>query len=279
MGVINFFPGHIKKTYDELALVLKKTDLVVYILDARIPNYSFNKFIMDKINHKNILVVLNKINYADAKLVDDFINSYSELTIIKGDLKNSKQDLENVKKHIYLKTKTIRDAKTAKGIVIPIINCLVLGIPNVGKSTLINMLAKLKKTKVENISGTTKRIDRFEINDNLFVYDTPGILWPKLAPNVGEALVATGSIKEFPDTIEQTIHFLLKTLYTKYYNQLTNVLFPPNLDSFDIGAILIYVAKINGCLKGNDSYDDERVYHLLLKKIRTGAIKGINLEL
>lgn len=195
---INWYPGHMKKTKESIKKNLSLVDIVYEIIDARIPYSSQNPDINNIVGEKPRLIVLNKSDLADQKANTIWQNYFKEsgLHSVLVDCINNR-GLDDVIQLTYSLTEKKRLALGAKGIKNRPVRAMIIGIPNVGKSTFINSLSKRKGAKVGNKPGVTKTNQWIKIKGNLELLDTPGILWPKFDDkNVGLNLAFTGAIKE-----------------------------------------------------------------------------------
>jgi ribosome biogenesis GTPase A len=275
MSNINYFPGHIKKTYNQLDVYLKQSDLIIYMLDARIPFYCFNDYITSKLKNKKILILFNKYLYSEHKKVNDFCKVHSDLPYLKTDI-NDPNSIKLVKAKIVELAQDLIANQLKRKIVNPSITCLVIGVPNVGKSSIINRLSHNHKAITRNLPGTTRTITRFAIDEMITIIDTPGVLWPKFDTNIAEALICVGSVKERENSVEDSILYLLDILTTKYSQKFMEKYQLQTLDNVD--QILNDIGRNTGCLTKNNEVDLTRVYSLLLKDIRNGNIKNVDLE-
>ena len=216
---INWYPGHMAKTKRQIAEDLKLIDVVIEILDARIPISSQNPDMKDLTKTKKKIIILNKSDLADEKETSKWINKFknSNTSAISVD-SNSGRGVDKVLKEIedlMKEEKRIYEEKGRKG---KPIRVLVLGIPNVGKSSFINRIVKTNRLEVGNKPGVTKKKQWISINDKINLLDTPGVLWPKFEDKkTALNLAFTGTIKD--DVLEQTeiAYQLLKFLLENHH--------------------------------------------------------------
>ena len=174
---IQWFPGHMAKAKREIKEHIKQVDLVIELLDARIPYSSTNPMVDEIVGDKPRLILLNKSSIADPKVTKEWMDYYKNLGILSLDIDSiSLYNIKNIKKYAFLALKDLFLKREQKGIKSKQIKALIIGIPNVGKSTLINCLAKRKAVKVGDKPGVTKSQTWIKVDEDLFLLDTPGIL-------------------------------------------------------------------------------------------------------
>lgn len=236
---INWYPGHMYKTKNEIKEIISSVDIVLEIRDARIPKSSSNRDIKEIISNKSHIILLNKKDLADESETRKWIKYLEEENVSVLDIDaSSKKDLKLIKEKIFsnnkIKEKNIKAKE--KGINNPSINILILGIPNVGKSTLINNFVGKKSQEVKNVPGVTKKNKWIRTDENINILDTPGILWPKLIGETGLMLSAVGSVKMDLIPRVETANFLIKKIIENgYYNNLIErygLNFPNDLEDF-----------------------------------------------
>ena len=198
MQTIQWFPGHMAKARREITEKLKLVDLVIELKDARIPYSSTNPMISEIIGNKPRLVLLCKSSLADAVVTKQWMEYYQQNQIISLDIDSiTNYHTKDIIRYANLALKETFEKRKQKGITSKTIKAMILGIPNVGKSTLINTLAKRKATTVGDRPGVTKNQTWIKITEDLYLLDTPGILWPKFEDQiVGIKLAMCGSIKD-----------------------------------------------------------------------------------
>ncbi|BAP39770.1 putative GTP binding protein [Metamycoplasma canadense] len=262
--MIHWFPGHMAKQFRLLQEKQKLFDLFIVVMDSRIPKSSFNEEIFKIINNKPILFVFNKSDKGNLNLLKPFIKNYEKRgQVIVTNLKNK----DGYKKINYALNKEYIKFKAkneAKGKLTPPLKCVILGVPNVGKSTLINTMAKSKSTKVGAIAGIT-RSEQWINCKNYMLLDTPGLLMPKIeSDEVGAKLAIVGSIRQEAIDINELILALYR-LMSKYYPQKLNEI---NLDATfseeEIFENLNKYAKNNNLLLKNNVYDVKKGINMLI---------------
>ncbi len=279
MQNIQWFPGHMTKTKRKIAEILPIIDAVAEIVDARIPISSRNPDLMGLIKDKPLLILLNKCDMADPKETARWISFYKEngIPAIPVDCKTGKGVSEfKVKVKEILADKL--ESYKAKGMVGKPLRVMVVGIPNVGKSTFINRIAGASRLKAENRPGVTRGNQWVTVDKQLELLDTPGVLWPKFEDKiVGEHLAFTGAVKDAVLDIELLAMRLLENL-TDNYKELLTARYGEldfTLDSYDL---LCLVGKKRGMVIRGGETDTERAAKMLLEEYRNCKIGRITLE-
>lgn len=288
-SVINWYPGHMLKTKKQIIEDLKLIDVVVELLDARIPKSSRNLDIQKIVQNKKRIVLLNKSDLAEDKETKKWIEYYknNNITAIACDAnlgKGIKEILNQIEKSVEEETQKA----ALKGRVKKNIRVVILGIPNVGKSSLINRLCNKKTTIVGNKPGVTKQKQWVRIANNIELLDTPGVLWPKFEDEtVALNLAYTGSIK---DEVLETIEVAFKLLIYLYNNYKANLLERykiteselDQIDSEDENEKMYNFMKLIGRKRGavisGGEIDDEKTAKIILNDFRSGKLGKITLE-
>ena len=272
---INWYPGHMKKTKDELKKVMPYIDIVYEVIYARIPYSSKIKDIDSIIRNKTRILIMSKKDLCDINVTNSWIKYYEEMgyKVLLIDL-NDQNDYKKITLLTNDLVSHINEKRKANGLKEKEIKACVLGIPNVGKSTLINKLAGKKVSKVGNLPGVTKSLTWLKTKYKLLILDTPGILWPKFDDEkVAVNLASMTAIKEDVLPIGDIAYYILNTL-GKYYPEILNSRYKIDKvtdDSFDI------IAKNIGAIS-NGEVDYTRVYKMIINDVKQEYIKGITFD-
>ena len=276
---INWFPGHMKKTRELLVEQLKLIDVVVEILDSRIPKSSRNPEIVKIVKNVPKVILLNKMDLSDDKISKDWIN-YFEKEGAKGVLINSTtgQGFDEVIKTIKEVNKEKMDNLVKKGRKRRPIRIMVVGIPNVGKSSFINKLIGKKSAKTGDRPGVTKGKQWVRVKADMELLDTPGILWPKFEDNeVAMNLAFTGAIKdEIMDLDEITLEFLKRI--SKRYPEALQGRFGIEVEDKEPIELFDEIGKKRGCIIAGGEIDYSRASKLIMSEFRGGKLGRITLE-
>jgi len=283
---INWFPGHMAKTRRQIEEDLKIIDVVIELLDARIPMSSRNPDIKRLTQNKKRIILLNKCDLADENTNTKWVNKLSkEAPTILTD-SNSGKGIEKVSKTIESVMAEEIARQAARGRINKTIRVMILGIPNVGKSSFINRIAKKNSTEVGNRPGVTKSKQWIRIGKNQELLDTPGVLWPKFQNNeIALNLAFTGTIKD--DILERTeiAYELLKLLYSKYKANLQERYKISNEELAEIEnkmnpiyELMQIIARKRGAIVSGGNTDDEKVSRIILDDFRNCKIGKISLE-
>ena len=276
---IQWFPGHMAKTKRKIREILPLIDAVAEVVDARIPVSSRNPDLAELIDSKPLIILLNKCDMADSSVTDGWISYYRKkgITAIPIDCKSGK-GLSKFKDTVKTALADRLEYYKEKGMAGKPLRVMVVGIPNVGKSSFINRIAKGNKAKVENRPGVTRGNQWFTIDKQLELLDTPGVLWPKFEDEkVGERLAFTGAVKDRILDIELLAMRLLEILSEDYADLLTARYgqLDFSLDSYDL---LCAIGKKRGMVIRGGETDTERAANMLLEEYRNCKIGNITLE-
>lgn len=274
---INWYPGHMAKTKREVKEKIDLIDIVFEVIDARIPYSSKNKDIDELIKNKPHVLIMTKMDLCDKEKTSKWQKYYEEkgYIVIGVDLLGSK-NLSSIFNKIEPIIEEINLKRKKSGLKPRKIRVLILGIPNVGKSTLINRLVGKKVTNVGNRPGVTKSLEWIKINDKMELLDTPGILWPKLDDNiVAHNLASMTAIKEEVLDTEDVSIYIINKMLENYPENITKRYNLTKTD--DIINILDQIGKRIGAIKNND-IDYDRVYVTVLKDLREGYLGNITFD-
>ncbi len=275
---IQWYPGHMTKAKRMMQEDMKLIDIVIELLDARVPLSSRNPDIDTLANNKYRLVLLNKCDLADRSVTAAWENYFKEKGILVVTINaRDGQGMKSITAKVQeaCKEKIERDRK--RGILNRPIRAMIVGIPNVGKSTFINSYARKACTKVGNKPGVTKGKQWIKINKNVELLDTPGILWPKFEDeSVGEHLAYIGSIND--EILQKTeLACDLITFLTGQYPGLLQERFEVD-ESRTASDILHGIAVNRGCLLKGQELDYEKAASILLDDFRSGKLGAISIE-
>ncbi|MCD8220564.1 MAG: ribosome biogenesis GTPase YlqF [Ruminococcus sp.] len=282
MRQIQWFPGHMAKTRRMIAANLSLVDAVVEILDARIPQSSRNPEMDRMVGTKPRLLLLNKADMADSAMTARWIAAYRAQSslAIAVDCRSGKgirQFAPTVQEQLL---KALLEKRRAQGMVGAPIRLMVVGIPNVGKSSFINRMAQSKFAKVEDRPGVTRNKQWVKIGSDLELLDMPGVLWPKFEDqSAAQRLAFTGAIHDDIMDLEALASLLLQYLVTTYPAALEQRYHLGDLSALQDGyAILEVLGKKRGMLVSGGAVNTERAAIMLLDEFRSGKLGRITLE-
>ncbi len=290
-NVLSWYPGHMAKTKREISENLKLIDVVIEILDSRIPKSSQNPDIAELTKNKKKIIILNKSDLADAKqnkLWMDKFKKEGQISILADcNLGNGINDVIKAIENIMKDDLEKFAKKGRKGRKIKV---MILGIPNVGKSSFINRVVKSNRLEVGNRPGVTKKKQWISVNEKIDLLDTPGVLWPKFNDNtVALNLAFTGSIKDNVLEITEIGYQLLKFLIENYEENvieryglskdyIEKVLAQEQPENFNIYEIMQEIGKKRGAIISGGNIDDEKTSRIIIEDFRSGKLGNITLE-
>lgn len=274
---INWYPGHMAKTKREVKEKLDLIDIVFEVIDARIPYSSKNKDIDSLIKNKPRILIMTKMDLCDLNKTKEWIKYYESIgyKVIPLDLLNNPnlQSLTNETNNYSLK---MNQKRKEKGLKERKIRALILGIPNVGKSTLINRLVGKKATNVGNKPGITKQLEWIRVNNQIELLDTPGILWPRLDnQEVALNLAATTAIKEEIINVEDIAIYIINKMLKEYPDNIKERYNLTNEE--DIIDILDNIGKKIGAIRNKET-DYDKVYITVLRDLRDGRLGKVTFD-
>ena len=278
--IVQWYPGHMAKTKRLINEKIDLIDVVYEVIDARIPKSSKIKDIDNIIKNKKRILIMTKTDLCDIKKTKKWIEKYKNLgyEVIDVDLMSGK----NVNKIIEITNKVLKeinDKRLEKGLKIRKARVLIIGIPNVGKSTLINRLVGKKAVNVGNKPGVTKTLDWIRINEHIELLDTPGILWPKLDnQEIAFNLASMTAIKEEVLPIDEVCLYILRKLEKEYPELLKNRYGINKINDKDILETLDIIGKKRGCIMRDGEVDYEKVYNIVLRDLRDGLIGKVTFD-
>ena len=269
MFKVQWYPGHMTRAKRKIEDIIKTIDIIIELRDARIPMSSGNPDISKMALGKGHLIILTKPDLADKSVTEQWIELYKETDInmltIKGIDTN---DVKKIIKQLEILADKVFEKRRKKGLLDRSVRCMVLGVSNVGKSSLINSLALKRVAVTGNKPGVTKGNQWVRISKKLELLDTPGILWPKFDGLVGVNLALTGAISDNVYDVVEAVVYLINELKEKNYISTQNE---------PIEELKLFGEKRGILLKGGN-VDLEKSALLYLKDFRSGKIGHITLE-
>ncbi|MFR0367728.1 ribosome biogenesis GTPase YlqF [Candidatus Phytoplasma palmae] len=275
-NIINWFPGHMKKTFKEIKNNLKLVDMVLIILDARIPFSSMNFELLKSLNNKPVLILLNKSSLADSSKNKIFIDFFKKKNLFT--LNIDAKERNNINLIIPKIKQIIKNYTFKKKRINNLLRIMITGVPNVGKSTLINCLVKKKSTQTADTPGVTKKLQWINLKDKIKLLDTPGVLYFKnLTIENGCSLSICGCIKDKMIPKEFVLNYFFSYLKKYYYENLKNCF---NLSDEELKQedLLTLIINKNYNYQNNIS-NKNQIFTMIIKKIKSGKIKKVNFDL
>lgn len=278
--IVQWFPGHMAKTRRLIKESLSLVDGVTEIIDARIPYSSSNPELEELINNKPRIVLLNKCDLADKNTTNQWVEYYKKKGVraIPVDCRTGK-GLNNYVIAVREVLKDVIKKNEDRGMPGKALRIMVVGIPNTGKSSFINRMAKSAKAKVADKAGVTRHNQWFAIGNGIELLDTPGVLWPKFDDQkVGDRLAFIGSVKDEILDIETLAVRLLEVMITDYPERLAERYKITDFFDKEAWEVLEMIGKKRGMMIKGGEIDTERVSVMLLDEYRGGKLGTISLE-
>ena len=275
---INWYPGHMKKTSDSIKENLKKVDVVLELIDARAPKASENPMIPELIGDKPRILIFNKGDLADPRENNRWMDYYKSKKInVVSVNSNTGKGIGDLLDEVDTVMEEKREKNKEKGIISKQVRAMIIGIPNVGKSTLINSLASRKSAKTGNKPGITRTNQWIKVENRMLLLDTPGVLWPKFeSEELALNLAYIGSIKDEVIPKDDVALKLIEKLgreYPKLLEERFNISLKENpLENME------EIAKKRGAIMRGNEIDYSRVTDIILDEFRKGTIGRITLE-
>ena len=270
---INWFPGHMHKAQKEIKEIIHQIDVVIEVCDARLPFSSENPMITEIRGDKPLIKILNKSDLADDKLTKVWIDYFHSQHNVKAIALTTEEP--SGAKNIAALIKKLVPNKNEEG---KQINAMIMGIPNVGKSTLINSLVGKTKAKVGNEPAVTKAQQRIRLEEGVYLYDTPGMLWPKIAnESSGYRLAVSGGVKDTAFDHDDIACFAAEYLLTAYPDLLKARY---NLDELPEQEVefLEAMGRKRGCVRAGGHVDFHKASEILVNEIRDKTLGKITFE-
>jgi len=270
---INWFPGHMHKAQKEIKEILPQIDVVIEVCDARLPLSSENPMITEIRGDLPLIKILNKSDLADpakTKIWLEYLESQKNVKAIALTTDNP-----SVAKTLPCLIRKLVPSKNETG---KQINVVIMGIPNVGKSTLLNTLVGKAKAKVGNEPAVTKGQQRIRLDEGLYLYDTPGMLWPKIInENSGYRLAITSAVKDTAFDHEDIACFAGEYLLAQYPERLKDRYQLQEIPQTEI-ELIEEIGKRRGCVKSGGRIDFHKASAILINEIRDKTLGGITFE-
>ena len=278
---INWFPGHMAKTRREIKENINLVDIIYEVIDSRMPISSKIVDIDELIGNKDKVLIMTKYDLCDKEETNKFINYYKSLgyKVLPLDLmgmKDVSKQVLNISSDTYLNMNELRKNKGMKP---RALRAMVVGVPNAGKSTLINRLVNKKAANVGNKPGVTKNISWIRINKDLELLDTPGILWPKLEnQKYAHNLAVLSSIKEDIIDPEQLANYIITILYELYPERVKKRYNVTNVDLNNMFEFYDNVGKNRGALLKDNKIDYDKVFSIIINDLKNNKFGNITFD-
>jgi len=270
---INWFPGHMHKAQREIKEILPQIDVVIEVCDARLPFSSENPMITEIRGDKPLIKILNKSDLADPKITKVWLEYLEAQQNVKAIALTT--DNPSVAKSLPTLIRKIVPNKDETG---KQINAVIVGIPNVGKSTLLNTLVGKAKAKVGNEPAVTKGQQRIRLDEGLYLYDTPGMLWPKIVnENSGYRLAITSAVKDTAFDHEEIACVAAEYLLEAYPERLKDRYKIQDLPATEV-ELIEEIGRVRGCVKSGGRIDFHKASAILINEIRDKTLGAITFE-
>lgn len=276
---IQWFPGHMAKARREVQEKLKLVDFVIELVDARAPFSSQNPMIHQTLQQKTKMIVLMKDDLADPTITNKWLQYFNNKDIPAISINvNNRKDIEEVIQTAKQLAEQKMERLKKKGVRPRPARAMILGIPNVGKSTLINRLAHKKIANTGDKPGITKHQQWIKVKKDFELLDTPGILWPKFEEEItGYRLAAIGTIKDQLLPIEDVAAFVVQFVQ-EFYPSFLEERYDISSSEEDMSLIFESIGKRRGCLESGGRINFEKTADIILQDLRTGKLGQITLE-
>lgn len=277
---INWYPGHMAKTKRQIKERIDLVDVVVHVVDARIPKSSFINDINEFTKNKERILVFSKYDLCDKEETLKWKNFYEKkgYTVILSEL-NDKNVKNKIVDAVNSLMSNVNLKRKEKGLLPKKAKVMVVGVSNVGKSTLINNLVNKKVQTVGNMPGVTKNINMVKINDKIDLIDTPGVLWPKFDSELTAFNLASMTIiKEEVLPLDEVCVYILNTLNLYYKDILKNVFGIDYFNEEEIYELYENIGKYKNYPKVGGEPDFDRINLFIINSIKNGTLKGITFD-
>ena len=277
---INWFPGHMAKTRRIIKEKIDLIDIIYEVLDARIPKSSKIKDIDDLIGNKPRILIMTKTDLCDINKTNKWVKYYENqgYKVVLVDLISNK-NIDKIKSATDEVLKELNEKREAKGLKKRNYRALIIGIPNVGKSTLINRLAGKKVVGVGNKPGVTKQLSWIRISKDVDLMDSPGILWPKIDDEkVGLNLACFSAIKEEILPIDEVACYILKYMFINYKENLKERYGLENIDFEDFTDAYEVIGRKRGCILRGNEVDYDKVSALIVRDLNEGHLGKVTFD-
>ncbi|HBP13238.1 MAG TPA: ribosome biogenesis GTPase YlqF [Firmicutes bacterium] len=277
---INWYPGHMAKTKRQIKERIDLVDVVVHVVDARIPKSSFINDINEFTKNKEKILVFSKYDLCDKEETLKWKNFYEKkgYTVILSEL-NDKNVKNKIVDAVNSLMSNVNLKRKEKGLLPKKAKVMVVGVSNVGKSTLINNLVNKKVQTVGNMPGVTKNINMVKINDKIDLIDTPGVLWPKFDSELTAFNLASMTIiKEEVLPLDEVCVYILNTLNLYYKDILKNVFGIDYFNEEEIYELYENIGKYKNYPKVGGEPDFDRINLFIINSIKNGTLKGITFD-